>query len=406
MTAPGAWAADPPEVNSAGFWLGPGAASFMASAAQFEAVAAAIIAMLGGHEAVAALLAGAWAAPTGETAVAANVPYLAWLATSAGMLSQAAAQIGATGEAFETLKAATPTPLEVETNQVTHGVLQATNFLGINTPAIIANRAQYFGDYWVRSAANKYSYAAASASGVQAIEPLPPPVPTAIPMGGTDPGPAQQAAGNDPMNAMQGPMSMLMPAVSQIGSMGGQLGQFANGGGLMSLPQQALSPLMSLSSGFGAFSQPGAGALDGAAGAGGWVGAAPSVGGPVSASLSAGGGGIGGIGGGLSGGASAALRGPVSWSSVPTGTPATSAASVSRISEVAATTTPAGMGMGGSGAMMAPLAARATDEDKHDAEQRAAVLTSIANFYRAPAAVPVITGGSGALLRGEGGEQN
>ena len=392
----GEWGADPPEINSAGFWLGPGASSFEAAAAEMMALASAIIGMLGGDEAVAAALGFAWPAPTGDMAVLANVPHLLWQGSSAMMIVQAAAQIQATAAAFESLKAATPTPVEVGTNQVTHGVLQATNFLGINTPAIIANRTQYFGDYWVRSAANKFSYAAASAAGVQAIPPLPPPVSTSMPMGGGD----QGQAGNDPTQAMQ---SVLMPMVSQVGQMGGQLGQLVSGGGglqsVMGMGQQFMSPLMSMSSGMGAFSQP-AGALDGA---GGWVGAAPSVGGPVAASLSAGGGG--GIGGGLSG-ASAALRGPVSWSSatVPGGT----AAPARLVEASTAGTAPAGMGggMGGAG-MMAPLAARtAHSEDKSDgeAQQHAAVLSWMANFYREPAAVPVITGGSGALLRGEGGD--
>jgi len=404
--------------------MGPGASSFMASAAQLEAVADGILALLAGDLATAAALGITWPSPTGAVAVAANLPHVAWLASSAAMLSEHAAKIAATGTAFETLKAATPTPAEVELNQATHMLLEATNFLGINTPAIIANRAQYFGDYWVRAASNKYSYAAASASGVQSIEPLPPPVPTSIPMGGggIDPGSSSQTGGGDPTSAMQAPMQMMTGLVGQIGQVGGQLGQLASGGGalqgLTQLPQQAMSPLMSLSSGMGAFGQPGAGALDGA-GAGSWIGAAPSVGGPVSASLSAGAAGIGGgVGGGLSGGggiggfgggaASVALRGPVSWSSIPTGAPSESAAPTARLVDgtttATTTTTPAAMG---SGAMVAPLAARAaTGEDKHEAEQHAAVLTWMAGLYRAPVAVPVVTGGSGAVFRGEGAGQN
>jgi hypothetical protein len=213
-------------------------------------------------------------------------------------------------------------------------------------------------------------------------------------MGGGDPSQASN-------QTVQAPMQMLMPVFSQLGQLGGQFGQLASGGGplssLMSLPQQALQPLMSLtsSSGLGAVSDS-AGALNGAS----WVGGGASVGGPVSASLASGGG-FGGVGGFGGAAALAPLRGPVSWPSatVPvssqTGapTPAASGAAVS------ASTSPAGMGMGGGGAMMAPMAARAaTDQDDRDREQSAAILGSIASFYREPVAVPVITGDAGALI--------
>lgn len=371
----------------------------MAASAELAALASAIIAMLGGDQAVAAALGFAWPAPTGDMAVLANVPHLLWQATSAMMLAEHAAKIAETGTAFETLKAATPTPVEVETNQVTHGVLQATNFLGINTPAIVANRAQYLGDYWVRSASNKYAYGAASAAGVQAIEPLPPPVTTTMPMGGSDP----SQATNSPTSAMQAPMQMLMPVFSQIGQLGGQFGQLAGGGGplssLMSLPQQALQPFMSLtssSSGLGAVSDS-AGALNGAS----WVGGGASVGGPVSASLAGGGGGFGGVGGfGGAGAALAPLRGPVSWPSatVPVSSPSAATTAAASGAAAVASTSPASTGMGGGGAMMAPMAARAATEQDRDAEQSAVILGSIANFYREPVAVPVITGDSGALI--------
>src|SRR6478609_2775332 len=197
----GAWGEDPPELNSAGFWCGPGAGSFMAASAQLGALAAEITAMLGGDEAVAAALGFAWPAPTGDLAILANVPHLLWQATAAMQLVEHAAKIAETGTAFESLKAATPTPVEVETNQVTHGVLQANNFFGMLTPLIVANRAQYFADYWLRAASNKYAYATASAAGVQSMEPLIPPVSTTTPMGGSEQ-PADQTAAA-PMQAMQ-----------------------------------------------------------------------------------------------------------------------------------------------------------------------------------------------------------
>lgn len=403
----GIWGAMPPEENSAGFWLGPGASSMMASSAELVALAEAIIAMLGGHEAVALALGTAWPSPTGELAVLANVPHLLWQARAAGMLHMAAGQIAETAEAFETLKNATPTPLEIGENQAEHVALNNANFLGFLTPFIVANRARY-GQMWVTAASNKYAYAAASATGVQAIPPLDPPTPSAMPMGG-DPGtptlgtkPEAQslASAADP----QGAMSMFMPMLSQLGQFGSQASQLTSGGGPLSsltqLPPQAMQPVMSLASQFGQMTPPGADAL-GAVGAGNWLTGAPAAGGPVSASLvSGGGGGFGGGGGALS----TALRGPVSWSSPTVNASSPGSGEVSAVSRLAeartATTVPAGGGMGAPGAMMGPMAHGAAEDKREDAAKTDAtkVLSSAASLYRTPTGLPVITGGSGAVF--------
>ena len=199
-------------------------------------MAAGIIANLGGHEAVAAALAVSWPDPTGEFAVLANVPHLLWQATIAGMISDAAASIEATGTAFETLKAATPTPLEIGENQIEHGVLQAHNFLGMLMPAIAANRANY-GRMWVTAADNKYSYAAASAAGVQAIPPLAPPPPTTV--GGEETRcqrwrnrPAETGRNRWPAAAALSAMSGIIGSLGQFGQFGNTAGR---GGPLQSM---------------------------------------------------------------------------------------------------------------------------------------------------------------------------
>lgn len=396
----GAWGALPPEVNSAGFWLGPGAESFMLSAAQLAAVAASVIANLGGHAAVSAALAASWPDPTGEFAVLANVPHLLWQAMAASLLAEAAAQIEATGMSFETLKAATPTPFEIDENQIEHGILQATNFMGCNSGAIAANRANYTR-MWVTAADNKYSYAAASAAGVHAIPPLPPPPPTS--MGGASGAAPATSLASGPMESMassgggmESMMSMFTQPLSQMSSM-------ASGGGplqgIMQLPQQAMSPLQSLMSSMGQMGSMGnpGDAMAGMAGAG-WLTGAPSAGGPVAANLisGGGGGGLGGIGG--------ALRGPAGWGTSPTvaGSPSGEAAALSRFGEArAASGVPANTaGMGGTGGMMGPMAHGAGDQDKQESGKRKQQhpLTSLASLYRSPAGVPVITGSGGAVF--------
>ena len=400
--------AEPPEVTSGEFWGGPGAGTFFASAAQLEALAGMIIGMLGGHSAVEAALNAAWPAPTGVSAVAANVPHMLWLGTVATMLQTAGVQIAATGEQFEVSKMATPTPAEVAYNQSEHVALNAANFLGFLTPYIMANRAEY-GSYWVRGVANKTAYEAASAAGVQAIPPVPPPPPTAAPLtGGGGSSLTDTVASPESLLAGQGsPMQMMMSLLPMAAQMPSQLSGLTSGGGLTQLPQQALQQVTSLASQFGSFSPDvGADAVSAAAGAGDWVTAIPAAGGPVTASL-AGAGGGGGLGGaGLSGAGAvspaSALRSPGSWSSTvnaasPSAT--TDAAAASRIAEARTGGTVAS-GMGSPGAMMSPAMAHGaagSNDDKRDtaAVSATSVLSTAADAFRGPAGVPTISGGGG-----------
>jgi PPE-repeat protein len=402
-----------PEITSSEFWDGPSAASFFSSAAQLEALASAIIAMLGGHGAVEAALAASWPAPVGELSVLANVPHMLWLAKAAGLLSEAAAQITSTGETFELMRAATATPVAVFENQGEHMALQGANFMGMLTPWIVANRARY-GEMWVRGVVNKNGYQAASAAGVQAIPEMDPPPPTAAPLTGAAAGiPAEAAPAAEAMSTGGAPLEMLQSIVPQMTQLPAQAGQLLNGGGglqsLTQLPQQAMGQLSSMSSQFGAF-QPGS-ALDavGGIGAADWASATPLAGGPVAASLS----GVSGSGG-MVGAGTAALRSPVSWSStVNAAAPnAAEATQVSRLAEArAATSAPASTsGMGGSGAMMGPMAhgasgaASSTGSDKREpdddgavAHRRGSVLSAAATAFRGSDGLPTITGSGGAL---------
>lgn len=411
----GEWAGLPPERNSAGFWFGPGAGSFFSSAATLEALAALLLSILGGQMAAASAQGAAWLSPAGGVSLAANIPYHEWIAEVAGMLSAAGVQIQAAGDGFEALKAATPTPVEVETNQTEHVALNMANILGLLTPLIVANRTDY-GRMWVQAATNMYSWATLSGSTVQAIPPLRPPMPTGMPTAAGVPD-ASQLAGDKPLEqALGGPqqsMSTLMPLLNQLVSAPAQLGQLGGGGGMLSgltqLPMQALSPFQSMLSQFGA-----GGGLDGlgaADPAASWLTSTPAAGGPVSAALSGGGGGGGGFGGAGVASAASALRGPVSWSS-PAASPGAvpeSAGSMSRITAArAASAVPATSGaMGSPGAMMAPLAHGAGRDQHHgEARESSGVLLAAATLYRAPADLPVVTGGSGAQFTGEEDRQS
>ena len=402
---PGAYQAEPPEATSAQFWLGPGAGTFFSSAANLKALAAAIIAMLGGHVSTEAAMAASWPSLSGEIARLAHTPHLGWLATAGAMVAEAGMAIDATAASFETSKFATPHPGEVAANQSEHVALNSANFLGFLTPLIIANRVDY-GRMWMQGVTNKYAYEAGSVP-LQAVPPVPPPPPSTVGGAGSGtPGLDQAAAeaGGAPMDSFFQQMTGMLPA---IGQMPMSLMQSVGSGGplksLTQVPEQLLGQMGSLASAANLSPEAGLGGLASPD----WVTATPLAGGAVNASLA--GGGAGGFGGAGTVSAASALRSPGSWASAVSAAPATGE-STSRFSEVRpqATTVPASSG-GGMGGAMAPLAHGAAaagaqnNDDKKEQTQPGQVLVSAADLFRSSEAMPVITGGGGLTRASEPG---
>ncbi|MCS3853321.1 PPE-repeat protein [Tsukamurella ocularis] len=297
---------------------------------------------------------------------------------------------------FETLKAATPTPAEVAANRATDVVLQSTNFLGFNTPKIVANNATYVGKMWVPAAANMVAWNTTAEAAVGSMPPLPP-----APIMTTNPGvgepPATQTVSNAatktagglgqsgssaqmfsgltsvlpslaqaPMALMQAPAAVLqLPA--QLGSQ------------LMSGPMQLSGMLSSMiqNKGIGV----GSGALGGS-----------PLESSVKATTSGGGAGVGAGGG-------AALRTPVALSATPAGGINAAAVVPPRDSKIqAARTTGVGATTGGSlGAVpMSALHRGGGGADEQGSSSRTAT-----NRLQLSAAshIPIITG-SGAVPAG------
>jgi PPE-repeat protein len=172
----------PPEINSALIYSGAGVGPLTAASSAFSTLSSELSSNAAAYDSVISQLAGSeWQGPSSEAMAAAAQPYIAWLSTTSGQLQEAATQAIASAAAYETAFAASIPPPVIAANRATLAVLVATNFLGINTPAIAANEALY-GEFWAQDAAAMYGYAGASAAAAT-LSPLNPPAETTNPAG-------------------------------------------------------------------------------------------------------------------------------------------------------------------------------------------------------------------------------
>lgn len=213
------FAARPPEVNSALIYAGPGAAPMMAAAAGWNNLAAELTTAATSYESVISELAGGeWLGPASLAMATAVEPYVAWMNSTAAAAERAAAQATASAVAYQNAYAMTVPPPLIAANRAQLAALVATNILGQNTPAILANEAQYAA-MWAQDAAAMYGYAAASASA-GSLNPLKSPAPTTNPGGTVAQGAAVSTAGtqsqlNQLVSALPGAMQGLgSPAAS------------------------------------------------------------------------------------------------------------------------------------------------------------------------------------------------
>ena len=154
----------PPEINSARIFAGAGSGPLHVAATAWDGLAQDLQASASSFDSViVGLTSGPWAGPASASMAAAATPYVGWLAAAAGQAAAAAAQARAAAAAFETALTATVHPAAVTGNRTTLSTLVATNFFGINAPAIAATEFQYV-EMWAADVAAMLGYHSTSTS--------------------------------------------------------------------------------------------------------------------------------------------------------------------------------------------------------------------------------------------------
>jgi len=151
----------PPEVNSGRMFAGPGPSSLLAAAASWSSAGEGLFTAAQAYRATLSDLATAWMGRSSAAAVSSGVLYATWLEATAAQALHTSAQLDATVAAFEAAHAATVHPAIVFSNREQVATLNATNLLGVNTPAIMALEAVY-AEMWAQDATAMYTYLASS----------------------------------------------------------------------------------------------------------------------------------------------------------------------------------------------------------------------------------------------------
>jgi PPE-repeat protein len=172
------YAAFPPEWNSGRMYAGAGAGPLMAAASSWGSLGAELQQLAASYESVVTnLTSDEWTGPSSQSMVGAVTPLISWLQQTGAAAEHAGTQATASAAAYETAFAATVPPPVVAANRTLLQTLVATNFLGINAPAIAATEANY-AEMWAQDAAAMYGYTTSSAAASSNLIPLTAPTPT------------------------------------------------------------------------------------------------------------------------------------------------------------------------------------------------------------------------------------
>lgn len=221
----------PPEVVAAIFEAGPGPASVLAS--QLVWIVETI-----NHEMVAGISAAntaatatQWVGLGGVSSAQSALGLNSGLQTLIGWVTHKVAVTAAAAEAY-TIAASTVIPALVsQTNRDETAALHATNFLGVNTPAIIERDTEYFGEHWPHNSSVGWTYSSAltGLTGTLGVPPPPAPIGASPTAPAATSSAAAQSAGE--AAAQGGLRSSMAAAETPTGAASpGELGSFLQQG--------------------------------------------------------------------------------------------------------------------------------------------------------------------------------
>jgi PPE-repeat protein len=192
------WA--PPEITSALIHSGPGTASLLTAADAWRQ----LVTELGQTAAdYASIVAGIpWQGPSATAMTLSTLPYIAWLHSTAVQTAQMSMAATTMASSFVATQTAVAHPSVVTANRTLLADLIATNFFGINFPAIAATEVQYL-QMWADNTTAMLGYQATSLQ-TMAMPPFTPPPQTINPAGVGTQAAVQAAA---PAGAAQGVLS-------------------------------------------------------------------------------------------------------------------------------------------------------------------------------------------------------
>ncbi|QLL06520.1 PPE family protein [Mycobacterium vicinigordonae] len=214
----------PPEITSGLMYSGAGAGPLMAAATAWNNLASELSTTATQYESIITqLTTEQWTGAGSASAAAAAQPYVAWLTQTAAAAEQAGIQASSSAAAYEAAFAGVVPPQVIAANRALLATLVATNFLGLNTPAIMATEAQYM-EMWVQDAVTMATYQAAAAAAA-VLEPLTPATQTTNPgAAGIQSAAVAAAASESPVSSLggivsglQGELSNLVSGVQPIG---------------------------------------------------------------------------------------------------------------------------------------------------------------------------------------------
>src|ERR1700677_3701737 len=161
----------PPEINSALIFAGAGAAPMFAAAAAWDSLAEDLASSASSFGSVTSdLISNSWQGPSSAAMMAVATQYVGWLSAAAAQAEASSSQAGAIAAAFESAVAATVQPAVVTANRALVQVLAATNWFGLNAPAIMDTESAY-EQMWAADVAAMFGYHAGASEAVSQLSP-------------------------------------------------------------------------------------------------------------------------------------------------------------------------------------------------------------------------------------------